>query len=199
MTQTLLLIFALFSAIVMALSLYWNNLSAKFVSITLLVILANCVYFSLDGVKGWPAEEPNAVKGVLASVVIVNPSAEDAGGIYIGLFPNMPKKWYQYEYNRLAPKTYYIEYSNDRAAKFELAKKAMEEGKEVQINGIPPKDGSGEGEVSQEVTDPAEALGNILSGIMKMLIPKERDTYKPNVPDIDIVAPTVPPAKGTNQ
>ena len=59
------------------------------------------------------------------------------------MFPTLPKKWYEYEYPREAPKTFYVEYSNDRAAKFEQAKKAMEEGKEVRINGIPPKNSNG--------------------------------------------------------
>lgn len=197
MTQTILLIMALFVAFAIAISFYYNNKWFKFVAITLFVIMANTIYFSLDGVKGWPAEEPSEVKGLLASVVIVNPSSDDAGGIYISLFPTMPKKWYEYVYSRQAPKTYYIEYSNDRAAEFEMAKKAMQEGKEVRINGVPPKNGKGTGE--EPVTgDPAELIGNLISGMMKKIL-SEKDTYKPKVPDVEILEAPVPPQKGSNQ
>lgn len=195
MTQTILLIAALFVATITAVSFYWNNKIIKFVVIALFVFLANTIYFSLDGVKGWPAEEPKEVHGILASVVVVNPSSDDAGGIYISLFPKTVKKWYEYEYPREAPKTYYVEYSNDRAAEFELAKKAMEEGKEVRINGIPPKNGKGSSDDSDgQETD--NIVGTI-QNLVKKLLPKQRDTYKPDIPDVEILAPSVPLEKGS--
>jgi hypothetical protein len=193
MTQLLLLILALFTAAIIAVSFYWNNQLTKFLSLAVFVFLANCVYFSLDGVKGWPAEEPTEIKGVLASVVIVNPTKEELGGIYISLFPTLPKKWYEYEYPRKAPKTYFVEYSNNRAAKFEMGKKAMEEGQEVRINGIPPKESSGEGEESD-----ADSFTNMIGNAIDKVLQKQKDTYKPDVPDIEILAPKVPPQKGTN-
>jgi hypothetical protein len=194
MTQTFLLIFALSAACVMVVSLYWNNLPTKFVSITLLVILANCVYFSLDGVKGWPAEEPTEVSGILASVVIVNPSSETKGAIYVSIFLTKKDKWYKYVYPRIAPKTFYVEYSNNRAAEFEKAKQAMAEGKEVRINGIPPKEGSGEG---QEGMDDLSELGALMNDFMNKLLSKQKDTYKPDTPgDLEIVEQGAPPPKG---
>jgi len=197
MTQILLLIFALLSALIMAISLYWNNLSTKFVSIALLVILANCIYFSLDGVKGWPAEEPSEVKGTLASVVIVNPSESFEGAIYISVFLKEKVKWYEYSYSRIAPKTFYVKYSNNRASEFEKAKQAMQEGQEVRINGIPPMEGQGEGvPMDDEVFDILSAIGNMLSKLM----PKQEDTYEPGHPkDIEIVEPGSPPTKGTSE
>lgn len=195
MTQTILLIIALVVVTLMAISFYWNDWKTKFIIVAMFVFLANTVYFSLDGAKGWPAEEPREVKGILASVVVVNPSDEDAGGIYISLFPTLPQKWYEYVYPRQAPKTYYIEYSNDRAAEFEMAKKAMEEGKEVRINGIPPKTGSGQGE--EMLGDPAEQLSNMINGMIQGLVSKERDTYKPKVPDVEILDAPVRPQKGS--
>lgn len=195
MTQTLLLIMALFAAFATAISFYWNNKVVKFIVIAMFVFLANIIYFSLDGVKGWPAEEPREVKGLLASVVVVNPSSDDPGGIYISLFPTLPQKWYEYVYPREAPKTYFVEYSNDRAAEFELAKKALEEGKEVRINGIPPKNGKGSGE--QTVEGESNSMSAMLGNFMKKLLPKEGDTYKPEVPNVEILAPTVPREKGS--
>lgn len=195
MTQTILLIVALIVAMTTAFAFYWNSKIVKFIVIAMFVFLANTIYFSLDGVKGWPAEEPHEVKGILASVVVVNPSSEDAGGIYISLFPTLPQKWYEYVYSRVAPKTYFVEYSNDRAAQFELAKKAMEEGKEVRINGIPPKNGSGSSEQSAEGND--SSVSEVIGNFMKKLLPNERDTYRPEIPDVEILSPSVPPQKGS--
>lgn len=196
MTQTLLLMMGLFVALYIAGSFYYNNWINRFAVVTLLVCLANAIYFSLDGVKGWPAEEPTEVKGILASVVVVNPSTDDEGGIYISLFPTLPKKWYEYVYPREAPKTYFVEYSNDRAAEFELAKKAMEEGKEVRINGIPPKNGNGSSE--QPADGEENSLSEVVGNFMERFLPKEQDTYKPEIPDVEILAPSVPREKGLN-
>jgi len=195
MTQMLLLMVGLFTAMTLAVTFYWNNKLTKFVTIALFVLLANAIYFSLDGVKGWPSEDTREVKGILASVVVVNPTDDSEGAIYISLFLSTPKKWYEYEYPRYAPKTFYIEYSNDRAAEFEKAKQAMEEGKEVRINGIPPKSngtGSGEGIVE-------ENLAEVITNIMGKILPQQGDTYKPKVPDVEIMEQKVPPEKGSQQ
>lgn len=194
MTELLLLTFALFSAIIMALSLYWNNWPTKFVALMLFVILANCVYFSLDGVKGWPAPEPTEIKGTIASVVIVNPSSDDEGAIYIGVFLSETKR-FEYKYNRIAPKTFYVRYSNSRAAQFEKVLSALKEGQEVRINGMPPMEGQSDGEpYDGEVSNISEMIGRMLERLM----PKQKDTYQPTAPaDIEIVGPSVPPQKGS--
>ena len=197
MTQTLLLIIALLAVSVMAISLYWNNFHTKFASIALFIILANCVYFSLDGVKGWPAEEPREVKGTIASIVIVNPSESFEGAIYVGVFLSEENKWYEYDYPRISPKTFYVKYSNNRAAEFEKAKQAMKECKEVHIDGIPPMEGQGEGEEYDGIiTDISSMIGNLIAKIMM----KQEDTYEPGRPKgIEIVEPGSPPSKGTSE
>ena len=197
MTQTLLLIIALLAVSVMAISLYWNNFHTKFASIALFIILANCVYFSLDGVKGWPAEEPREVKGTIASIVIVNPSESFEGAIYVGVFLSEENEWYEYDYPRISPKTFYVKYSNNRAAEFEKAKQAMKEGKEVHIDGIPPMEGQGEGEEYDGIiTDISSMIGNLIAKIMM----KQEDTYEPGRPKgIEIVEPGSPPSKGTSE
>jgi hypothetical protein len=193
MTQTILLFIALFVAIILAASFYWNSKILKFITIAFFVLLANAIYFSLDGVKGWPSEDTRVVKGLLASVVIVNPSNTDDGAIYISIFPTTPKKWYEYDYPRYAPKTFYVKYSNDRAAQFEEAKQAMEEGKEVRINGIPPENAApGEGEGTGD-----DSISGMINQIIDRVMSPQRDTYKPKVPDVEIITPEVPPQKGT--
>jgi hypothetical protein len=161
------------------------------------MFLANTMYFSLDGVKGWPAEEPKEVNGLLASVVILNPSEGNPGAIYISLYITSPIKWYEYEYPRIAPKTFYVKYSNDRAAAFEEAKQAIEEGKEVRINGIPPEDIVGEQGNSQGVTEEG-TISEIVGHYLQELLPKQGDTYQPTVPNIEIREQETPPEKGSN-
>lgn len=195
MTQMFLLLIGLTAAASMAIAFYWNNVSFKLLVLTTYAVLASAVYFSLDGVKGWPAEEKREVRGTLASVVIVNPSEKGEGAIIISLFPTGTSEWYEYEYPKYAPKTFYLKYSNDRAAQFEAAKQALVDGKEVRINGIPPetssKDGeNGEGEVS--------TIEGIIGEYLERILPKQGDTYKPEIPDIEIVSPSIPPQKGTN-
>lgn len=193
MTQTLLLIMALLVTLYVAGSYYYDNWVNRLAVLTLLVCLANAVYFSLDGAKGWPAEENDAVTGKLASVVVVNPSSEGPGAIYISLFLSKPSKWYEYVYPRYAPKTFFVEYSNDRAAQFEKAKEALAEGKEVQINGIPPKNSS-DGKSAQ-----GDSMMEVIGDILKKFLPDNRDTYKPKIPNVEIVEPQAPPEKGSNQ
>lgn len=197
MTQTILLIVALITVLLMAISFYWNEKIIKFITITIFIVLANAIYFSLDGVKGWPSEDTRVVKGVLASVVIVNPSSESEGAIYISLYPSTPPKWHEYVYPRYAPKTFYVKYSNDRAALFEKAKQAMEEGQEVRINGVPPENSGGGESVSD--ANVQETLSGIIGQFIDKMIPKQGDTYKPEVPDVEIMEQQIPPEKGSNQ
>ena len=186
---------ALATAGMLALAFYYNNW-IRFIVIALVIALANMIYFTFDGVKGWPAEEREEIKGNLATVVIINPSENSEGAIIISLFPTTETKWYEYEYHRYAPKTYYIEYSNDRAAEFEKAKQALMEGKEVRINGIPEKT-SGEGQDGEgsSIEVISEAVGNFLN----RLVSPQGDTYQPEIADIEIIEQAPAPQKGTNQ
>jgi hypothetical protein len=190
MTQSLILIMALATAAMTALAFYYNNW-IKFFVIVIVVILANMIYFTFDGVKGWPAVEHREVKGTLASVIIINPSQLSKGAIIISLFPTEEEKWYEYQYPNYAPKTYYLEYSNDRAAEFQKARQAIMEGKEVRINAIPELE-SGEGSEG----DGAET--NSIGEVLRMLLPSLNDTYKPKVPDIEVMRQEPPPEKESN-
>lgn len=196
MTQWLILTIALSVAAMTALAFYYNNW-IKFIVIALVVAMANLIYFSFDGVKGWPAEEQEDIKGTLATVVIINPSDMSEGAIIISLFPTMPKKWYEYEYHKYAPKTYFIKYSNDRAAQFEKAKQALVEGKEVRINGIPDATMPGGQEGSGE--ESIETVSDIVGNFINKFIANQGDTYRPKIPDIEIMEQATPPQKGTNQ
>lgn len=196
MTQVILLLISFFVVSITAISFYFNYTKLKFVVILLLTLLSSAVYFSLDGVKGWPSEDTRVVKGNLASVVIINPSDTDPGAIYISLFPTTPIKWYEYEYPRYAPKTFYVKYTNDRAAEFEKAKQALEQGKQVRINGIPPEKISNGTPV--EGTTIMEMISGMMSQYMSDVLPQQGDTYRPEVPDIEITESQVPPEKGTN-
>lgn len=196
-SQAIVLILALQTLFLISVSMYSTNWIVRFIVLGYLTVLASASYFVFDGVKGWPAEEPVTVKGSLASVVIVNPSSEDKGGIYIGVFMTDEKKWWEYDYSRIAPKTFYVEYSNNRAAEFEKAKQALKDGKEVRINGIPPKDApEGSGEASDG--DPSD-IGIMMQNMFDRLLSKQKDTYKPNTPkdNLEIIEQGAPPPKGS--
>lgn len=197
MTQTILLVAAILAFCVTAFAFYFRGVWFKLGAIAALAIVANGVFFSLDGVKGWPAETPTEIKGTLATVLIVNPSDKTPGAIYIGVFLNKELKWYEYQYPRVAPKTFFIKYSNNRAAEFQKAKEALENGQEVRINGVPSEEGEGTGDPYEgEMVDITTLLGNMLAKIM----PKQKDTYQPSpTKQIEIVEPTAPPQKGSNQ
>lgn len=186
------------TAFAVAIALYFNRIAVKFLALAMMMITANAIYFSLDYVKGWPTENTEYAKGTLASVVIVNPTANDEGGIYVGIFIDQPEHWMIYKYPRYAPKTFYVKYSNDRAAKFEQAKEAMEEGREVRINGIPAEN-SGSSGTEEGTGDESSIIGTVQEMIERML-PQAGDTYKPEAPeDIQIMEPSVPPQKGTTK
>ena len=195
MTENILLFIALTAFVVLGLALYRNNIAMKFAVLTVYAVLTSSVYFALDGVKGWPAKEQQEVKGILATVVIINPSDKGEGGIIISLFLTEPAKWHEYEYDKNAPKTFYIKYTNDRAAQFESAKQALIEGKEVRINGISSEVTPG-GEVGEGSIN--EMIQAIIGQYLNKILPKQGDTYTPNVPDIEIVKQAVPPQKGAN-
>ncbi len=194
-SQALLVAFAIFTLAIIALAFYFRNTFLKFLVVAYLTVLASAIYFTYEGVKGWPTDDDRVVKGILSAVVIVNPSDKSEGAIYISLFPTVPAEWYEYQYHREAPRTFYIKYTNDRAAAFEKAKQAMIEGKEVRINGVPPETTSNGGE---EGTLLEEGIAGAITDFVERLMAPQGDTYKPEVPDIEILQPAVPPQKGTN-
>lgn len=195
MTQTILLMIGLATIVFMAISFYWNDIITKFVVLAMFVVLANSVYFSLDGVKGWPAEEPTSIEGTLASVTILNPSGDDPGAIFISVFLDKEPEWYEYHYHRRAPKTYYVAYSNNRASEFQKADDAMKNGREVHIRGIPPKGTEG-GEPGEVDVTSGDFLGKI-KAVVRELMSKNGDTYTPQnaEPELEIVEPIVPRQK----
>lgn len=197
MTQAILVGLSLQAVAFIALAFYTNHWFSKLLVVAYLTVIANGMYFAFDGVKGWPAEEPREVKGVIASIVIVNPSESFEGAIYVGVFLSDEKNWYEYDYPRIAPKVFYVKYSNNRAAEFEKAKKAIQEGKEVRIDGIPPMEGQGEGEeYDGEITDMSSIIGDMIAKIM----PKQEDTYEPGQQKgIEIIEQNSPPSKGTSE
>ena len=197
MTQAILVGLSLQAVAFIALAFYTNHWFSKLLVVAYLTVIANGMYFAFDGVKGWPAEEPREVKGVIASIVIVNPSESFEGAIYVGVFLSEEKNWYEYDYPRIAPKVFYVKYSNNRAAQFEKAKKAIQEGKEVRIDGIPPMEGQGEGEeYDGEITDMSSIIGDMIAKIM----PKQEDTYEPgHRKGIEIIEQSSPPSKGTSE
>lgn len=194
MTQSVLVFSALFVVAICSLLFYFNNVVSKFIAVLLLVLLANGVYFMFDGVKGWPTEDTKEVKGMLASVTIINPTKEDAGAIYISVFPESLPEWYEYSYHRKSPRLFYVKYSNDRAAKFEEAKQALEDGRQVRVNGIPS-----ENSIEGTEADGDQSITNMVTQLFDRIMSNQKDTYKPENNEIEIMDAPFPPQKGTEQ
>jgi hypothetical protein len=183
MIQLILLSVAVVFFFILAVTYFWNNVPLKFASLVLAVVLANGVYFSLDRLAGWPVEAKQ-VKGIVASITMVNPTETEEGGIYISVFSSLPVGWYEYLYPRKAPRLYYLEYSNYRATQFEKAKEQMKEGMRIRINGIPPKDDPKETRQGEGNSDAdGQSLFNDLTD--KIFGDQNQDTYLPEVPNLE--------------
>lgn len=128
----------------------------KILTITLLFVIVNMLYFSFDSVKGWPSHE-KITKGQLVYVEIVEPSETYDGAIYVYVRIE-PKEhsWYDkyidYIYwDSFAPRSYYIPYTPQSSSKIREAREAMEKGYIVEIEGD-SAESSGEGD-SQESSE----------------------------------------------
>jgi hypothetical protein len=187
MIQLILLSIAVAFFFILAVTYFWNNVPLKFASLVFAVVLANGVYFSLDRLAGWPVEAKD-VKGIVASITMVNPTDTEEGGIYISVFSTLPVAWYEYIYPRKAPRLYYLEYSNYRASQFEKAKEQMKEGMRIRINGIPPKDDPKETRQGEGNSDAdGQSLFNDLTD--KIFGDQNKDTYLPEVPNLEPETP----------
>jgi hypothetical protein len=187
MIQLILLSIAVAFFFILAVTYFWNNLPLKFASLVFAVVLANGVYFSLDRMAGWPVEAKQ-VKGIVASITMVNPTDTEEGGIYISVFSTLPTAWYEYVYPRKAPRMYYLEYSNYRATQFERAKEQMKEGMRIRINGIPPKDDPKETRQGEGNSDAdGQSMFNDLTD--KIFGDQNEDTYLPEVPNLEPETP----------
>lgn len=131
---------------------FWFKLS----TITLLFAIVNMIYFSFDTIKGWPSDD-KIPKGQLVFVEIVEPTENYTGAIYVYVRHELKvSTWYSkylsYIYwDNMAPRSYYIPYTNQSSKSMREAKEAMENGFIVEIEGeSADAQSNGDGEATGE-------------------------------------------------
>lgn len=179
-----LVIAMLFFSGLYALSSYYSrSISLKIISITTLIALSSLVYFSFESFRGWPTREvPRS--GYVLHIEIIQPNREFAGAIYVWVIDESDKKvegllnkliTYEYEI-KPAPRSYYLPYTKESNKMFGDAKKKIEDGFLVKIEGI-----EGEGEdSSQQGQSSSDKKGKGKS---------KGDTHMYEVPSLRILSP----------
>lgn len=184
MTEAHLVIALLIFSISSALTIYFNHkLWPKLITITILFVIANMVYFSFDSFRGWPSDERPT--GRLLTAEVKSPSKNDAGAIYLWVIPKLDHRFWVYRYrDDQAPRSFYIPYSSETNERVNTAKKMIEQGYIVEVDIIQKigdnksnSDGrSGSGEKGQSTGD-GNATGN------------QGDSKNYNVPHFSIIDP----------
>lgn len=159
--------------------LYFNrNVFLKILTVTYLFLISSAVYFSFETYKGWPTQQP-IEKAYLVSVEIIQPSDTFKGAIYLWVYDeerdmNILQSIFGYS-DKKAPRSYTIPYSQKANADFSEAKKKLEEGMVVELNGEKKK-----GTNSDEAKDgESDKQGNASSSYV--------EDY--DVPKINIIPP----------
>ena len=144
-------------ALSFAFMIYYNkSFWFKISTITLLFAIVNMIYFSFDSLKGWPSHD-KITKGQLVYVDIVEPTKTYSGAIYVYVrIEPHDQAWYEkyisYSYwDSLAPRSYYIPYTEKSSKSMREAKEAMENGYIVEIEGESAEtQNEGNGEAASE-------------------------------------------------
>lgn len=170
-----------------ALTLYYSRIFwFKIVTVTLLFAIANMVYFSLDSVKGWPSHD-KITKGLLVFVQVVEPGDGYPGAIYLYVQPELEENnWYapyiNYVYwDSLAPRSYYIPYTEKTAKEMREAVEAMAQGYIVEVDGetATADNGNENGDPSSDNSNGGQTpeggdAENYLVPHLKLIDPRER-------------------------
>lgn len=130
----LLVVFAL----LYVLQLYFQkSFLLKILTATYLFFVASAMYFSLETYKGWPTIQ-KPTEGMITAIIVDDPTENTKGAIYIWVRNSNDKlMWYQsLGYNSdKEPRSFNIPYTKESAKAFREAKKSIEEGKYVFIEG----------------------------------------------------------------
>lgn len=162
------------------LQLYFNrNVFLKIITVTYLFLISSALYFSFETYKGWPTQQ-SIKKAYLVSVEIIQPSKEFPGAIYLWVYDQPEENTNNigniFSYNdKNAPRAYYLPFTQSSSDKFSEAKKQIEKGMVVELNGDVKQPVEGEEQEGGESGD-----GNKSDS--------DGDDYK--VPSIKIISPT---------
>ncbi len=150
------------------LQLYFNrNIFLKIVTITYLFLISSAVYFSFETYKGWPTQQP-IKKAYLVAVEIIQPSDKGEGAIYLWVYDeeremNILQSIFGYSDSR-APRSYTIPYSQKASDEFTEAKKQIEEGMVVELDGEKKKGNGNEEAKDGEPDEQGNASASYVEG-----------------------------------
>lgn len=143
---------AILFAISFSLMIYFSRvLTFKLITVAVLFVISNLIYFSFDSIKGWPATEHLPKKGQLIWGVVQEPTDTDPGAIYLWVvYDETETGWLQhivtYKPEVQSPRAFKIKYSKKTASQLQKAKEAMEQGFGVELD--PSEGQTGDGEAS---------------------------------------------------
>lgn len=162
------------------LQLYFNrNVFLKIITVTYLFLISSALYFSFETYKGWPTQQ-TIKKAYLVSVEIIQPSKEFPGAIYLWVYDqpeentNSILNVFSYS-DKNAPRAYYLPFTQGASDNFTEAKKQIENGMVVELNGEAKQPVEGEEQEGGENADGNRSDSDV-------------DDYK--VPSIKIISPS---------
>jgi len=143
-------------SILLAVTLYFNNIYLKFVSTGIFFIWSSSVFFLMHNYEGWPTLE-NPPKADLVYVEVIDPTDTSPGHIfYLSYNLEVANKSF-YEYNPPStPRLHEIPYTDKSGKAFKKAKEMLEKGFSVIIG----EDGSPGGKEGEPGTDPTKGEGD---------------------------------------
>jgi hypothetical protein len=110
-------------------------------------------YLAIAHEKGYPTPV-NVPDGDIAAIEIVNPTADDEGGIFLWVYPeDNDEEWkldsFLFPNHNRRPKAYALAWTEERAKKYEQMKQAQKEGFIVQKK----KKGDGDFKLGENIQD----------------------------------------------
>ena len=185
---------AILFALLFSLMIYFSkSILLKLLTVAIVFVMANQIYFGFESMKGWPTEVKMSGKGQLIWTMVVEQSDTYSGAIYMWVYlPEPNNTWYEkyitYHTDATAPRSLKMPYNEKLAEQLNKVKKSMEEGYTVEIDfdagqSAEQIDGSGEsgdGEAPSTDGSNANESGKIDKNIprLKLIDPRTNGLRK---------------------
>lgn len=139
MTPYIVVVAILFAVSFSLMIFFTKSVWLKLLTVAILFVISNQVYFGFESIKGWPTEEKLEGSGQLLWAVVNEPAANDPGAIYLWVYVPPPEDgWYEkyvnYHPEEAAPRAVKIPYTENTAEQINKAKQAMEDGYAVEVD-----------------------------------------------------------------
>lgn len=162
-----LVLFLLGFATLYCIQLIFNrSIFIKILAITYLFVVSSGMYFSFDTYKGWPSDRKET-KGVLVYALVIEPTSEKEGSIYLWIVPEKSKETsfitnlttYNYPHDT-APRSYRLKYNNKLSSAVNNALEQIQNGQMVTIEMEGAENGGASIEGSKDETGNSKVNNN---------------------------------------